>query len=157
MKVRSVIIDSLNLDLTDQNVTKLSQIVQKVVDQRRNPIVLINEHGDELLRKIPKLLDCDLVYSSKSSNKFDGLFVGLQGAGTCAFYLSLDQEYGDEIVWSNLEKTLVQLPYLNTTHILIPKENGPWLVTPAGCLYLKKKDSSYDLQKDKDFNKLYVS
>jgi hypothetical protein len=157
MKVRSVIIDSLNLELTDSDVGKLSELVQKIQSQNRNPIVLINENGDELLRKVPKLLDCDLVYSTKSSNKYDGLFTGLHGAGTCAFYLPLDQNYGDESVWAKLEKTLIQLPYLNTTHILIPKEPGPWLITSAGVLYLKKKDSTYDLEKDNNFNKLYIS
>jgi hypothetical protein len=157
MKVRSVIIDSLQLEPISPDIERLSTLIQKVQSQKRNPIVLINEHGDELLRKVPKLLDCDLVYSTKSSNKYDGLYTGLHGAGTCAFYLPVHEEYGDESVWSNLEKTLVQLPYLNTTHILIPKSPGPWLITSAGVLYLKKKDSSYDFENDKDFNKLYIS
>jgi hypothetical protein len=157
MKVRSVIIDSLNLEFMDSDVGKLSTFVEKVAAQKRNPIVLINEHGDELLRKVPRLLDCDLVYTQKSPRKYEGLFSGLEGAGTCAFYLPLDADYGEENTWLDLEKFLIQLPYLNNTHILIPKGDGPWLVTPAGTLYLKSKDDEYDLDKDKDLNKLQIS
>lgn len=156
MKVRSVILDSLNLELLDSDVGKLSHLIDKIISQKRSPIVLINENGDDLLRKIPKLLECDLVYSSKSTNKYEGLFIGLHGAGACAFYLPSDQDYGDESTWNNLEKNLAQLPYLNTTHMLIPNSVGPWLVTPAGATYLKNKDASYDLEKDSGFNRLKI-
>lgn len=157
MKVRSVIIDSLNLEFMDSDVGKLSTFVEKVLGEHRNPIVLINEQGDDLLRKIPKLFDCDLVYTQNSNRKYEGLLSGLHGAGTCAFYLPLGSDYGDENIWLELEKSLFQLPYLNNIHILIPNENGPWLVTPAGMLYLKSKDDSYELEKDKDLNKLQVA
>lgn len=156
MKVRSVIIDSLNLEFMDSDIGKLSTFIENVVAQNRNPIVLINETGDDLLRKVPKLLDCDLVYTQKTPRKYEGLFSGLHGAGTCAFYLSLDTDYGEESTWLNLEKILIQLPYLNNTHILIPKGDGPWLVTPAGTLYLKSKDNDYDLEKDNNLNKLQI-
>lgn len=157
MKVRSVIIDSLNLEFMDSDIAKLTSHIEKVLANRRNPIVLINEQGDDLLRKVPKLLDCDLVYSEKSNKKYDGLFTGIHGAGTCAFYLPLEAEYGDEKLWLAMEKTLVTLEYLHKTHILIPKENGPWLITPAGTLYIKSKGRAYELEKDKDLNKLEVS
>lgn len=157
MKVKSVIIDSLNLEMLDADVAKLTHHINKVLEFRRNPIVLINEHGDDLLRKIPKLLDCDLVYSQKGERKFEGLFTGIHGAGTCAFYLPLDAEYGDEKLWLEMEKTLVTLEYMHKIHILIPKAHGPWMITPAGTLYIKSKDKNYDLEKDKDLNKLEIS
>lgn len=157
MKVRSVIIDSLNLEFMDSDIAILSNLIEKVLAHRRNPIVLLNEQGDELLRKIPKLLDCDLVYSERSSREFEGLYTGLHGAGTCAFYLPLRGDYGDEKTWIEMEKTLLQLEYMHKTHILIPKEAGPWLITPVGTLYLKSKDSSYELQNDQNLNKLVVN
>ncbi|MES2614821.1 MAG: hypothetical protein V4591_05350 [Bdellovibrionota bacterium] len=156
MKVRSVIIDYLNLEFLDSDIAKLSNLIDKVLLHRRNPIVLINEQGDDLLRKVPKLLDCDLVYSERSSRDFEGLMTGLHGAGTCAFYLPLRGDYGDEEMWLEMEKTLIQLEYMHKTHILIPKGLGPWLITPTGTLYLKSKDSSYELEKDKNLNKLEI-
>ena len=156
MKVRSVIIDSLNLEFMDSDIAKLSNHIQEILSHQRNPIVLLNEHGDDLLRKIPKLMDCDLVYSQKNPRPYEGLYTGLHGAGTCSFYLPLNENYGDESVWLDLEKTLIQLPYHNNTHILTHKSGGPWLVTPAGMLYLKKKDAAYDIEKDPDLNKLHI-
>lgn len=157
MKVRSVIIDSLNLEFMDSDIAKLSSHIDKVIAHKRNPIVLINEHGDDLLRKIPKLMDCDLVYSQKSDKKYEGLFTGIHGAGTCAFYLPLSSDYGDEKLWLEMEKTLITLEYMHKTHILIPKGQGPILVTPVGVLYFKNQDKNYDIEKDKDLNKLEVS
>lgn len=156
MKVRSVIIDSLNLEFLDSDISKLSTHIADVMSHKRNPIVLVNEHGDDLLRKIPQLMECDLVYSEKNPRQYEGLFIGLQGAGTCAFYLPINQNYGEESAWLELEKALLQLPYLNNTHILIHKSGGPWLITPAGTLYLKKQDTSYDLEKDPNLNKLSI-
>lgn len=157
MKVRSVIIDSLNLEFMDSDIGKLSQLINTVLREKRNPIILINEHGDDLLRKVPSLLDCDLVYTEKTSRKYEGLFTGLHGAGTCAFYLPINVNYGDENIWLALEKALFQLPYMHNTHILIPKGDGPWLITPPGVLYLKSKGDDYDLDNDKDLNKLEVT
>jgi hypothetical protein len=156
MKVRSVIIDSLNLDLNDADVTKLSQHIEKILQHKRNPIILINEHGDELLRRIPKLLDCDLVYSQRSERPYEGLFTGLHGAGTCSFYIPLQQDYGAESSWEALEKALLTLPYMHNTHIITHKAGGPWLITPPGVIYLKKIGEAYDLEKDPDLNKLEV-
>jgi hypothetical protein len=140
----------------DSDIAKLSTFVEKVLGAQRNPIVLINEQGDDLLRKIPKLFDCDLVYTESTHRKYEGLLSGLHGAGTCAFYLPLGADYGDENTWLDLEKSLFQLPYLNNVHILIPSENGPWLITPAGMLYLKSKGETYELEKDPNLNKLHI-
>ncbi len=156
MKVRSVIIDSLNLELLDSDVNHLYQHIQDIVRHDRNPIILINEHGDDLLRKIPKLLDCDLVYAERSQRPFEGLFIGLEGAGTCSFYIQLHKPYGDEAIWKTLEKTLLTLPYMNNTHIIVHKSGGPWLITPTGSLYLKKQGAQYDIEKDTNLNKLVV-
>lgn len=157
MKVRSVIIDSLNLEFMDSDIGKLSSHIDLVIKNNRNPIVLLNEHGDDLLRKLPKLLECDLVYSEKSTRPYEGLLTGIHGGGTCAFYLPLNVEYGDESVWSDLEKNLLKLPYMNKVHILFNNDSGPWLITPAGVLYLKSKPNGYELEKDKDLNRLDIS
>ena len=156
MKVRSVVIDSLNLEMLDSQVSKLESQLEKILAARRNPITLINENGDDLLRKIPKLLDCDLVYTEKSDRPYQGLFTGIEGAGTCSFYLPLDAPYGEESTWLELEKALIQLPYMNNVHILIPKAQWPWLITPVGMLYLKKQNSTYDIEKDTNLNKVFI-
>ena len=156
MKVRSVIIDSLNLEFLDSDIGKLSTLIEKVIAHRRNPIILINEEGDDLLRKVPKILDCDMVYSPRSERKYEGLMVGLHGAGTCSFYIPIRNDYGEEKMWLEMEKKLVQLEYMHNTHILIPKGSGPWLITPAGALYLKSQDDTYDIEKDTDLNKLEI-
>ncbi len=156
MKVRSVIVDSLNLSLLDTEVNELTALISKIKEHKRNPIVLLNEHGDELLRKIPDLLDSDLIFSEKSLRKNEGLFVGIHGAGTCAFYIPMGAPYCEESTWSALEKNLAQLPYMNNTHMIIPNEGYPWLITPTGTLYLKSKNSTYELESDEALNKIIL-
>lgn len=156
MKVRSVIVDSLNIDLLDGQVNKLSELIEKILAAKRNPIVLLNEHGDELLRKIPKLALCDMVFSQRDSRSYAGLMTGVAGAGTCAFYIPLEASYGDEKTWLNLEKELITLPYMNNTHMIIPKEKFPILITPTGMLYLKNQDENYSFSDDLKLNKIEI-
>jgi hypothetical protein len=149
MKIRSVIVDSLQLQFLEGDIAKLSQLIGKIFQSKRNPIVLLAEDGDELLRKVPRLADCDLVFTTKTGQKYQGLSDGIHGAGTCAFYMPFDANYGDEITWIELEKTFLQLPYMNTVHRIVHKDNPfPWLITQAGTLYLKAQKNHYDLEQD---------
>ncbi len=156
MRLKSVIVDTLDLDFLEGNVEKLSQLLEKITLNKRNPIVLIKDDGDDLLRKIPALGNCDLVFTKKSQQPFQGLFAGLQGAGTCAFYIPHDSSYGEEALWLGLEQKLVQLPYMNNIHRIIQKDFFPWLITPAGSLYLKSKDDSYELEQDHELHTLFL-
>lgn len=138
----------------NSDINTLSTLITQIKEHGRNPIVLLNEHGDELLRKIPALLDSDLIFAERGTRTNEGLYIGLNGGGTCAFYIPLKAPYGEESTWVELEKTLIQLPYMNNTHMIIPKNGFPWLITPAGMLYLKSKNSNYTLETDSDFNKI---
>lgn len=129
--------------------TYLDWQVYQLRSIRKDPIIVLGPDGDDMLRAVPKLADRKLTFSRKSSRTIlEQIKLGLQGAGTCAFYLPLHVPTPAPIVWSELEKALSQMPYNGGPHVFQPEFNGkrgyPLLITPEGKDWLEDQSPEGD-------------
>ncbi len=146
MKIKSVILDTNLLKKPNPalwshaGVSLLDWQIQNVLRHNRNPILILGQDGDEILRFCKGIEHCDLVYNSDPVSN-SGLIAGLHGSGTCAFYLPIDVAYPDEEVWLTLEKSFIQLAYNNKIALIKPVHEGhgyPWVITNYGKDFLLK-------------------
>lgn len=104
---------------------------------RKDPIVIIGPDGDDYLRCTRSLVDRKMVFTKRTPpDLFDQIQTGLQGAGTCAFFLPLNVPVPPANVWLDLETALAKMEYGHGPHILRPsfKDQPGWplLITPKG-------------------------
>lgn len=135
-----------NLPLGFETVRKSNLLAYQIDELRflkKDPIIIIGPDGDDYLSATPALIDRKMVFAREVPTTLaDQVMVGLQGAGTCAFFLPLNVPVPPAQVWHQLETALAQMEYNKGPHILRPQFNGqngwPILITPLGKDWLEE-------------------
>lgn len=140
-----------------RNTNFLGYQIDELRALRKDPIVIIGPDGDDYLRCTKSLVDRKMVFSKHTPiDLMDQILIGLQGAGTCAFFLPLNVPVPPANVWTNLETALAKIEYGKGPHLIRPTFQGkpgwPLLITPKGKDWLE--DLPEPVQETMDFLEL---
>jgi hypothetical protein len=123
--------------------TFLGYQIDEIRALKKDPIVIIGPDGDDFLRATKSLVDRKMVFSKTTPEKMlEQVCIGLQGAGTCAFFLPLNVPVPAPHVWQELETALAKMDYGGGPHVLRPsfqsKSGWPILITAKGKEWLEE-------------------
>lgn len=120
---------------------------------RKDPIVIIGPDGDDYLSATRSLVDRKMVFAREiPKTLLEQIEIGLQGAGTCAFFLPLNVPVPSPLVWQALETSLAKAEYAKAPHIFRPSFQGqqgwPLLITPRGKEWIEENLENLDPSTD---------
>ncbi|MES2854796.1 MAG: hypothetical protein V4692_02980 [Bdellovibrionota bacterium] len=118
----------------------IDDVIQKILDEKRVPILVLGPDADELLSAASKIERCEIVFDPNfTGNEFSGVKAGLHATGQPAFVWNGDGDFPSAHSRLDLERAL-----LDTKHdvLLIEGQDTQTMITRGGLMHLRTLDSS---------------
>lgn len=124
---------------------RIDQLIEFVMSMKKTPILVLGPDGDDLLRSIARLEDCEIVFDPNfAGEEFSSVKAGLQATGESCFVLRAGAPIPTRETFANLERELLRSSQ-GVDVFATPDYQDPdavLLVTQRGVATLKNQPSS---------------
>ncbi len=133
---------------------RLDQLIELVRELKKTPILVLGPDGDDLIRTISRLEDCEIVFDPNfTGEEFSSVKAGLQATGEPCFLVRASGPLPTRETFASLERELLGGQVSGVDVFATPDHEDPdavLLVTQRGVRALKGKPASMRWLKSND-------
>lgn len=132
----------------------LDRLIDLVVEMKKTPILVVGPDGDDLLRNVSRLEDCEIVFDPNYvGEEFSSVKAGLQATGEPCFFIRAGGPAPSRETFRTLERELLGSQVSGVDVFASPDHDDPnavFLVTQRGVRSLKNQPASTRWLKSND-------
>lgn len=133
---------------------RIDQLIELIVGMKKTPILVLGPDGDDLLRQIARMDECEIVFDPNfSGEEFSSVKAGLQATGEPCFLIRAGGPLPTRETFANLERELLGFQVSGVDVFASPDHDDPnaiLLVTQRGVRSLKNQPASTRWLKSND-------